>query len=232
MGLKRTIASIVLLAILVVSSVGCVPVQNDRQAANIEAQIQTLTSAIASTQQELASTKQALSEAQEKNKLLEQQARIATNGSGLATSLTTNTVTATIAPTIVSFTATPTVITAGQASNLQWNTTGADYISITPNIGNVSYTGIQAVYPTTNTTYILIATNSYGSVTAYATITVTQPYSYQSYPYYSYYSNYPYYRPQYSSPPAFPPPPRHPPFADNRTIPHPFPPPPPPLPTQ
>jgi hypothetical protein len=201
--LKRTIATILLLFILVVSSVGCIPVQNDRQLANIAAQIQTLTSAITATQQELASTKQALSETQEKNKLLEQQARLATNSNGMATGLITNPVTATTAPTIVSFTVTPTNITVGQAANLQWNVAGATLVSISPGLGSVSYTGVRSIYPSTTTTYILTATNSYGSVTAYATVTVTQPYSSPSNPYYS---GYRYYSPHYPSSPVFPPP--------------------------
>jgi hypothetical protein len=224
-GLKKNIATMLFLAVLIVSSFGCIPVQSDRQLMNIEAQLQTLKTAIASAQQELASAKQALSETQEKNKLFEQQAKLATNGNGLAANLITNPVNTAIAPTIVSFTAIPTIISPGQVSNLQWNVTGAvSVVTIIPSIGNVPYTGVLAIYPTTSTTYILTATNSYGSVTAYATINVIQQYPSSSFPYYS---GYPYYAPNYSSPPALPPPPRRPPIADNRTRPRPpFPPPP------
>ncbi len=183
--MKRSLVTILLFALIIVVLSSCVPVRNDRQLANIEAQLQTLTAALASTQQELASAKQALADQQEKTRLLQQQPLITNNRYGVTTAYTT---TATIAPTIVSFTATPTVIVAGQGSTLQWNVTGADSVSINPGIGNISYSGGQTVYPSTSTTYILTATNSYGSVTAYATVTVSQPYTSPYYPNYPNYS--------------------------------------------
>jgi hypothetical protein len=218
---KKIVISICIFTLLIVGTVSCVPTRSDRQLANIEAQLQNLTTALTSTQQELASTKQALAAAQEKTRLLEQQTRSTTTNYGVTTSYTASSpVTVPIAPTIVSFTASPTVMVAGQASNLQWNVTGADWVSITPGIGNVALTGIQAVYPISSTTYILTATNSAGSVTGYATITVSQPYTAPTYPYYS---GYPYYPPSYFPPvqprPPFPFP--HHPFSGNHTGPRP-----------
>jgi hypothetical protein len=229
---KKTIIAICLIIVLiVVGSIGCVPTRSDRQLANIEAQLQNLTSALASTQQELATAKQALATAQEKTRQLEQQTRSTANNYGITTNYTPTPVATSIAPTVVSFTASPMVMVAGQASNLQWNVTGADWVSITPGIGNVALTGTQTVYPIASTTYILTATNSAGSVTGYATITVSQPYTAPTYPYYS---GYPQYPPSYFPPvtprpprPPFPFPPHHPPFSGNHTPPHPpFPPPP------
>jgi hypothetical protein len=227
--MKRALFTILLVTLLVAGTVGCTSSRSDRQLAKIEAQIQTLTSALTSTQQELASAKQALAEAQNKANLLQQQQQqpvTATNSIGVTTLFATRAA-YTTAPTIVSFTATPTVIMIGQSSTLQWNVTGADSVSLDPGIGIVSYAGVQAVYPTSSTTYILIASNSYGSATAYATITIPEAYSPPSYPYYS---GYPYYTPRYTSPPRppLPTPPAHPlphpPFSNNSTIPHfPFP---------
>ena len=75
-------------------------------------------------------------------------------------------------PSISSFTATPASITAGQSSTLAWVVSGATSLSIS-GIGAVTGTQI-AVTPLATTTYTLTATNIGGSVTAQATVTVTQ----------------------------------------------------------
>ncbi len=176
---------IIFSVLLIVGTIGCTPSQSQQQLAKIETQIQTLTAALASTQQELSSAKQALSEAQDENRLLQQPPTV-TNGEGVTPALPMIAVPATNVPVITSFIANPTAITVGQPSTLQWNITGAGSVSIYPGIGAVSYTGTQVVYPTVSTTYILTTTNSYGSVTASATVTVISgAYSSPSYPYYS-----------------------------------------------
>jgi hypothetical protein len=78
------------------------------------------------------------------------------------------------APTIVSFTASPASITAGQSSTLSWSTTGATAVTIST-IGSVPLNGTDPVSPTTTTTYTLTATNANGSVSANATVVVTTP---------------------------------------------------------
>ncbi|MBI3231976.1 MAG: fibronectin type III domain-containing protein, partial [Candidatus Doudnabacteria bacterium] len=75
------------------------------------------------------------------------------------------------APTISSFTSSPTSITSGQSSTLSWTTTGATSLSIS-GIGVVTGTS-QIVSPTVTTTYVLTATNSTGSVTANTTVSVS-----------------------------------------------------------
>jgi flagellin-like protein len=95
----------------------------------------------------------------------------ATNVSGSVTGSATVTVTGT--PAITSFTASPSTITAGQSSTLQWTVTGATTVSIAPAPGTVTATtGTQSVTPTATTVYTLTATNSSGSVTATATVAV------------------------------------------------------------
>jgi OmpA family/PKD domain len=81
---------------------------------------------------------------------------------------------ASTAPTIVSFTASPTSITAGQSSTLSWSTTGATTVTIS-SIGNVPLNGSDPVSPTVTTTYTLTATNANGSVNATATVVVNTP---------------------------------------------------------
>jgi hypothetical protein len=75
-------------------------------------------------------------------------------------------------PRIATLTANPSTIQSGQASTLTWTVENATSVSIS-NLGTVGLTGSQAVRPTQNTTYVLTATNSSGTVTANATVTVT-----------------------------------------------------------
>lgn len=99
----------------------------------------------------------------------------ATNGAGSATASTTVTASGGgggSAPTITSFTATPSSISSGNSSTLAWNTSGATSLSIDQGIGTVTGTTSKVVNPSSTTTYTLTATNSYGSVAKSATITV------------------------------------------------------------
>jgi hypothetical protein len=97
----------------------------------------------------------------------------ATNSNGSVTAPATITLpSATTAKPVVTFTTSPSNITAGLSSTLQWNVTGATSISIDHGIGIVEATGTQAESPAATTTYVLIATNGNGNTTASATITV------------------------------------------------------------
>ncbi len=94
------------------------------------------------------------------------------NGSVNAPAMITVTSSTGLKPVVTGFTASPSNITSGQSANLQWNVTGATSVSIDHGIGVVDATGALAEAPTATTTYVLTATNSYGPVTASATVTV------------------------------------------------------------
>jgi subtilisin-like proprotein convertase family protein len=75
------------------------------------------------------------------------------------------------APTIDSFSANPTSITAGDSATLTWTTTNATSCKI--NGSSVSVDGSMTVSPTTTTTYTLEAIGDGGTVTSDVTVTVT-----------------------------------------------------------
>jgi hypothetical protein len=66
--------------------------------------------------------------------------------------------------TIDSFTASPSSITSGSSSLLNWNTTNCTSVSISPNIGNVAVDGSYSVSPTNTTIYTLTAVGSDGGI--------------------------------------------------------------------
>ena len=72
---------------------------------------------------------------------------------------------------ITRFTATPSNITRGSSSLLEWAVTGATDVSISPEIGSVSTSGSRQGSPTDTTTYTLTA--SAAGATQRATVTVT-----------------------------------------------------------
>ncbi len=76
------------------------------------------------------------------------------------------------APTVSSFTAAPSSITAGQSVTLAWTVTGATTVTIDNGVGTVTGSS-TTVAPATTTIYTLTATNSSGSATAKATVTVS-----------------------------------------------------------
>jgi hypothetical protein len=76
------------------------------------------------------------------------------------------------APVILSFTATPSVITQGQSSQLAWNVNNA--VSLTVNGIATAGNGTN-ISPGATTTYTLVATNSMGSAAASVTVTVGSP---------------------------------------------------------
>jgi hypothetical protein len=74
-------------------------------------------------------------------------------------------------PTVVSFTANPATVSAGQLVTLMWNVTGAIYNIISPQVGPVRGASV-IVNPTATTTYELYATNQYGRKVSKVTVTV------------------------------------------------------------
>ncbi len=99
----------------------------------------------------------------------------ATCGSNVTTAQVTITVNAAAcsgAPTIGSFTASPSTIAAGQSATLSWGLVGnADVAEIDNGIGGVPTPGSLTVSPTSTTTYTL--TGRCGSNTASAQVTVS-----------------------------------------------------------
>ena len=80
------------------------------------------------------------------------------------------------APTIGTFSASPMSIIAGSSTTLNWATTGATGIAVTPGtFASTSASGSVVLSPTATTTYTLTATNSTGTAASILTVTVTQP---------------------------------------------------------
>jgi hypothetical protein len=79
-----------------------------------------------------------------------------------------------VEPVIKHFEAIPDNITAGESSELSWEVSNADTITINPGIGisPIPAAGIREVKPAMTTTYTLTATNKRSSVPATATIQV------------------------------------------------------------
>jgi hypothetical protein len=74
-------------------------------------------------------------------------------------------------PTISSFTANPTSVSAGQPVTLSWSTSNNIYNIIDPQAGPVRGTS-TVVMPSATTTYTLYSTNQFGRTTATVTVTV------------------------------------------------------------
>ncbi|MBX3587058.1 MAG: hypothetical protein KF796_10470 [Ramlibacter sp.] len=75
-------------------------------------------------------------------------------------------------PAISAFTATPATIAPGQSSVLNWTTTFATSVTL----DQVTVTGQQStVVPAATRTYVLVASNSAGTVSATATVMVSRP---------------------------------------------------------
>jgi len=75
------------------------------------------------------------------------------------------------APTISSFTASPTHVASGGSVTLSWNTSSTQYLIVSPGAGAVRGTSV-VVNPTSTTTYTLYATNQYGRTTATVAVNV------------------------------------------------------------
>ena len=80
-------------------------------------------------------------------------------------------------PVIVSYFVDPAIIHEGDLTTLKWNIKNAASISISPTVGAIDPTGSKRISPETSTAYTLTASNSYGAVTAVATVMVSLPYS-------------------------------------------------------
>ena len=77
--------------------------------------------------------------------------------------------------TISEFVAEPGSILRGQSATLRWSVSNATEISAEPGIGTLPANGTRSVYPSSTTTYTLRASGPGGTVTASATVTVTNP---------------------------------------------------------
>jgi hypothetical protein len=79
-------------------------------------------------------------------------------------------------PQIMSFTAANNKIGAGSSTMLTWSIVGpVDTVIITPGVGDVTGQSSVTVMPAQTTTYTLVATNSAGSASAQAVVTVVYP---------------------------------------------------------
>lgn len=77
-------------------------------------------------------------------------------------------------PILHEFYARPTTIVEGESSTLFWDISGADTVTITPDIGNVAHEGTRIVYPSPNNVYRLEAINDAGKTEGTVRITVVQ----------------------------------------------------------
>jgi hypothetical protein len=84
-----------------------------------------------------------------------------------------------VGPIVNIFSAIPSTINQGESSTLTWSVSDADTVTIT-SIGTVTSSGSTIVSPVVTTDYILTATNSTGSVTATATVTVIECIDFES----------------------------------------------------
>jgi len=90
----------------------------------------------------------------------------------------TSTITVVSPPVIVSFTAAPSTISAGQSSTLKWNVVGTTTsLTIDNGVGDVTGKTSVQVSPTATTTYTLTATDTQGSITATSTKQTTVTFS-------------------------------------------------------
>ena len=75
----------------------------------------------------------------------------------------------------VTISVSPGSILLGESATLSWSSTNADSCTIEPGIGVVATSGSMTVYPTTTTTYAIIATGPAGTVTNSVDVTVIDP---------------------------------------------------------
>jgi peptidoglycan-associated lipoprotein len=79
------------------------------------------------------------------------------------------------APVIAQFTAEPSSIERGQSATLRWSVSDASSVSIEPGLGAVQSNGNRQVFPSSSTTYRLVASGPGGNADASATVSVTVP---------------------------------------------------------
>jgi hypothetical protein len=96
------------------------------------------------------------------------------DGHSVTAAITVSVTTGSI-PQIVSFVANPTSVSAGSASQLCWQVTGATSVTINPGVGSgLSANSCASVSPSQTTTYTLTASNSAGQIQANVTVNVGQ----------------------------------------------------------
>lgn len=76
-------------------------------------------------------------------------------------------------PSVVKFEVSPNSISSGGAAILAWEVENASSISIDPGIPSAPSTGADKVVPATTTTYVLTASNKYGSTRSTVLLTVS-----------------------------------------------------------
>jgi hypothetical protein len=97
----------------------------------------------------------------------------ATNSAGtVSRSVVTTVNSAPPQPVIIAFSSNPSVISSYGVSTLSWNVTGANSVSMDHGIGQVNAAGTIVVSPARSTAYTITASNSTGTVTRSAVITV------------------------------------------------------------
>jgi hypothetical protein len=77
-------------------------------------------------------------------------------------------------PVVESFYVNPGTIVPGGYAMLSWDVSGAETVSIGPDIGNVALSGTKEISPTGTKTYTLTATSPIGTATATAQVVVAQ----------------------------------------------------------
>src|SRR5690242_8226055 len=75
----------------------------------------------------------------------------------------------------VTLSADPTSINKGDSSTLNWTSTNATQLTISPEVGTVTAEGSTKVTPSDSTTYTVTASGPGGSATATARVTVSTP---------------------------------------------------------
>ncbi len=98
----------------------------------------------------------------------------ATNAVGSVSANATVTLSVVAPPVISTFSASPSSITVGASTTLNWSVSGATSLSLNQGIGTVTGSS-RVVSPAGTTTYILTATNAGGAVTSNTLVTVTPP---------------------------------------------------------
>ncbi|HLZ10803.1 MAG TPA: OmpA family protein, partial [Chloroflexota bacterium] len=78
-------------------------------------------------------------------------------------------------PVISSFTAEPRTIARGQSSTLRWSISGATDMNIDQGIGPIQSSGSRQVFPSTTTTYTMVANGPGGTDTRSVTVEVSTP---------------------------------------------------------
>jgi peptidoglycan-associated lipoprotein len=78
-------------------------------------------------------------------------------------------------PRVDSLLAEPLRVERGRAVSLRWVTSGASDVTIQPDLGTVEGTGARELFPSTTTTYVLLARNGTQSDTRSITVEVVDP---------------------------------------------------------